>query len=54
MLSSDASGTVDEARDSDAQYKLKMKDSADQGAKESSITPGDTVLMRCDTRGKLD
>ena len=54
MLSSNVSRTVDEARDSDAYYKLKMRESANQGAKESPIQPGDTVLMKRDTKGKLD
>ena len=54
MFSCEMKGASDQARDSDAQYKQKMKDYADKGAKEHSINEGDTVLIRREVRGKLD
>ena len=54
MLSCEVSKTAEEAGDSDALYKQRMKDQADVGAKESSIVQGDSVILRRETRGKLD
>ncbi|EDO40712.1 predicted protein [Nematostella vectensis] len=41
------------ARERDMEYKLKMKDYADKKAADSNIQEGDIVLMRNETKGKL-
>jgi len=46
--------TAEEAGDSDALYKQKMKDQTDVGSKDIPIGRGDSVLLRRETRSKLD
>ncbi|XP_067931171.1 uncharacterized protein [Watersipora subatra] len=54
MLAGDPPSAVDEARDRDAQYEVKMKEYADRNSKEQSIDQSDTVVMRREVKGKLD
>lgn len=42
MLSGEIKSNVDEARDCDLHYKQKIEDYVDRGAKEHSISEGDT------------
>lgn len=54
MLSSCVKTTAQEASDADVLYKYQMKEYADRNARDSSISPGDTVVVRSENRGKLD
>jgi len=54
MLSNEVAKTAEEAGDSDALYKQKMKDQTDVGFKDIPIGQGDSVLLRHETRSKLD
>ena len=54
MVSNCVKGTDEEASDADALYKYQMKEYADKNARHSSISQGDSVVVRRENRGKLD
>ena len=41
-------------RDNDAEYKVRMKAYADRNASESKVEVGDTVVLKHESRSKLD
>ncbi|EDO28584.1 predicted protein [Nematostella vectensis] len=53
QLDYSAAAIPEVARERDMEYKLKMKDYADKKAADSNIQEGDIVLMRNETKGKL-